>query len=477
MIARWFALSLALSSTLVTLDQAAAETSAPSPPLAALPPAPRLNLPKLSPPPPPPTSRAAAAAHVGAHGLRNLSDTFADIAEKVSPSVVQIDVTAGHVIPSSFRWLGKESVQRGLGSGVIFSSDGNILTNNHVIEEARSIIVRLRDGRTFQGQVVGRDPDTDLAVIRIKGKDLPVADFADSDSARVGEWVLAIGSPFGLGHTVTSGVLSAKGRGGVGINAVEDYLQTDASINPGNSGGPLINLDGKVLGINTMIVSRGQGIGLAVPASIARRVATQILKNGRVDRAYIGVGMQDLTPQLAAEIPAAPAAGALVNAVAPDSPASRSHLETGDIIFAIAGKPIRDSQDVIREVFLHNVGDTVTVDFVRKGKKLKAQVKLASRGDPPPPALPVQRKALSAPGLGLKLREVALEADRRAVLIAGVAQDSASERAGLKPGDLILEADGKTLPNANEVQGAAKDGHMLLRVQRRDTVFYAAVRN
>src|SRR5262249_41787588 len=145
----------------------------------------------------------------------------------------------------------------------------------------------------------------------------PAANFGDSDAARVGEWVLAIGSPFGLGHTVTTGVLSAKGRGGGGVNAVEDYLQADASINPGQSGGPLVNLDGKVLGINTMIVSRGQGIGLAVPASIARRVAEQILRTGRVDRAFIGLGLQDLTPQLAAEIPGAPASGALVNSVSP----------------------------------------------------------------------------------------------------------------------------------------------------------------
>jgi len=478
MIRRCFALSLAVCSMFVTTGHAFAETNkGPSRPAAALPPAPRPALTPATPAVTTPPTRSAMIAASGSQGLRALGDSFADVAEKVSPSVVQIDVASGREIPPAFRWLSHdEGVQRGLGSGVILSSDGAILTNNHVIEEARSIVVRLRDGRTFSGRVVGRDPSTDLAVLRVDAKDLPAADFADSDSARVGEWVLAIGSPFGLGHTVTTGVLSAKGRGGVGINAVEDYLQTDASINPGNSGGPLINLDGKVLGINTMIVSRGQGIGLAVPSNIARRVATQILKTGRVDRAYIGVGMQDLTPQLAAEIPSAPVAGALVNAVAPGSPASKGRLEPGDIIFALGGKPVRDAQDVIREIFLHNVGDAVTVEVMRRGKKVQASVKLASRGDPPPPALPVERRPAAHPGLGLSLREVSIDGQHRGAIITAIVPDSPAERANLKPGDLILEADGVRSPTADQVKSATQDGHMLLLVRRRDTVFYSAVR-
>jgi serine protease Do len=377
------------------------------------------------------------------------------------------------------RWIRSEGNHRGLGSGVIFSSDGAVLTNNHVSEEARAITVRLRDGRMFPARLVGRDPSTDLAVLRIDGKDLQPANFGNSDSARVGEWVLAIGSPFGLGHTVTTGVLSAKGRGGVGVNAVEDYLQTDASINPGNSGGPLVNLDGKVLGINTMIVSRGQGIGLAVPARIARRVADQLIKTGRVDRAYIGLGLQDLTPQLAAAIPSAPlSGGALVNSVNPNGPANRAHIEPGDVIFGFAGKPVRDAQDLIREVFIHAAGETVTVEFVRRGNRSRVHVTLDSRRDPAPPALPIERRAAPQPGLGLQLRDVvgAGEGQRPIAVVASVSPDSAADRAGIKGGDVILEADGARQPSSAQVQQASQDGSLLLRVRRQGSVFYAALR-
>jgi serine protease Do len=459
MIARWLKAPLAVCLPIALTATATAETKAPLPEVVrardAIDPAPAGKAPDL----------------------RRFSATFADVAEKISPSVVQIDVTTGGNNQPLFRWIHGdrgEGGRRGLGSGVIFSSDGAVLTNNHVIEDARAINVRLRDGRAFSGRVVGRDPATDLAVLRIEAKDLPAATFADSDAARVGEWVLAIGSPFGLGHTVTSGVLSAKGRGGVGINAVEDYLQTDASINPGNSGGPLVTLDGKVLGINTMIVSQGQGIGLAVPATMARRVAEQILKIGRVDRAFIGLGMQDLTPQIAAEM-TGPKAGALVNTVAKGGPAGQARVEAGDVIAGFNGKPIRDAQDVIREVFLHNVGDVVTLDVSRGNKKVLAKVTLVSRNDPAPALLPIEKMPAAEPGLGLTLRDVE-EGTVKAVQITAVAADSAADRAGLKTGDLIIEADGAHGPSVKEVQGAAQDGHMLLRLVRQGTVFYAAVR-
>jgi Do/DeqQ family serine protease len=415
----------------------------------------------------------------GAADARRLGDAFAEVAERVSPSVVQIDVTVGSETSSPFRWFRADGVQRGLGSGVVFSADGAILTNNHVIEEARSINVRLRDGRVFSGRLVGRDPATDLAVLRIDTKGLTAANFADSDAARVGEWVLAIGSPFGLGHTVTTGVLSAKGRGGVGINAVEDYLQTDASINPGNSGGPLVNLDGKVLGINTMIVSRGQGIGLAVPAIMARRVAEQILKTGRVDRAWIGVGIQDLTPQLAAEIPSAPATGALVNAVTPGGPAAKAHLEPGDVISILGGKQVRDAQDVIREVFVRNVGDAVPLEVVRAGKRYQTKVTLESRNEPPPPPLPMERQTPRDASVGLKLRDIAdggRQGGATVAQITAVAPDSAADRGGLRTGDVVLEADGAKNPSSAAVQNAVKDGRVLLRVKRGNATFYTALR-
>lgn len=419
----------------------------------------------------------AAAVHVGAE-IRKLSEAFADVADKIGPSVVQIEVVSG-VQSSPLTWVRGDGVKRGMGSGVVLSSDGAILTNNHVIEDARSITVRLRDGRVLAGRVVGRDPATDLAVLHVDAKDLVAAPFADSDAARVGEWVLAIGSPFGLDYTITTGVLSAKGRGGVGINAVEDYLQTDASINPGNSGGPLVDLDGRVLGINTMIVSRGQGIGLAVPSRMARRVADQILKTGHVDRAWIGVGLQDLTPALAAEIPSAPPAGALVNAVAPGGPAAKAHLEPGDVIAALAGKPVRDAQDVIREVFTHDVNDTVVLEVVRGGKRYQTAVQLASRHDPPPPALPIQQQRAAQPGLGLRLRDVQdpeVGRDARVAQVFDVATGSVADQAGLRPGDIVLDADATHAPSAAQVEAEARDGHVLLRVRRGRATFYTSMR-
>jgi serine protease Do len=327
------------------------------------------------------TAFAEPAAPVEA---RRLSEGFAAVAEKVSPSVVQIEVTVREPNAQTLRWYKNPSgtaetpVQRGMGSGVVFNSEGAILTNNHVVEDALTITVRLRDGRLLPARLVGRDPATDLALIRVDAKNLVPARFADSDAVRVGEWVVAIGSPFGLGYTVTTGVVSAKGRGGVGVNSVEDYLQTDASINPGNSGGPLVNLDGQVLGINTMIVGRGQGIGFAVPSNLARRTADQLVKTGRVQRAWIGVGIQDVTPELAPELGVLPGAGALVNSVASDGPGARAQLRPADIIAAVDGRKVKDAQEFIRELLAHDVGQTVLLEVVRAGKHYGAKVELVA---------------------------------------------------------------------------------------------------
>jgi S1-C subfamily serine protease len=477
--ARSFAASLLSGSLLALALPAAAEGGGgrflePLPP-AALPPLPGKRLPVL---PDLPAARPRAPADdprpsAGAADLRKLSDALADVAERVSPAVVQIDVVTGGAGGSPARLSQREG---GQGSGVIFSADGVVLTSNHVIEDARAITVRLRDGRMFKASVAGRDPSTDIALLRIEARGLRAAAFADSETARVGQTVLAIGSPFGLGHTVTSGVLSAKARGGMGINAVEDYLQTDASINPGNSGGPLVDLDGKVVGINTMIVSKGQGIGFAVPSSVARRVADRILSKGRMVRAYVGLGLQDLTPQIAAEIAGAPAAGALVNAVAPDGPAARARVLPGDVVLAAGAKPVRDAQDLLREVFFHDPGDALALTVTRGGKRLSLNVTLAARGEPPPPVLPVERAPSAEPGLGLSLRDVTGEDGRAAAEVVRVAPDSASDRAGVRAGDVVLEAGGAADPSAGDVARATQAGHVLLRLRRQGTVFYAAVR-
>jgi Do/DeqQ family serine protease len=435
------------------------------------------------------TSSARAEPTAAPIEARRLSDAFAAVAEKVSPSVVQIEVNVREPTPQGIRWYkspsgsGETPIQRGLGSGVIFNADGAILTNNHVIEDALTITVRLRDGRLLPARLVGRDPATDLALIRVDAKNLVPARFADSDAVRVGEWVVAIGSPFGLGYTVTTGVVSAKGRGGVGVNSVEDYLQTDASINPGNSGGPLVNLDGQVLGINTMIVGRGQGIGFAVPSNLARRTADQLVRTGRVQRAWIGVGIQDVTPELAPELGVVAGTGALVNSVASDGPGARAQLRPADVVAAVDGKKVRDAQDFIRELLAHDVGQTVLLEVVRAGKHYGAKVELVARPEtatqpvvtPPAPAGPS--------GLGLVIRDLTPEQaaqlgmpPRAFAAVVQVAAGSAGDRAGLRSGDVVIEADGAIEPNAARVMQASQDGHMLLRVRRREAAFYAAVR-
>lgn len=403
--------------------------------------------------------------------LRKLSDGLADVAEKISPSVVQIEVTPS-VPPAGQK---ADSAKRGLGSGVIFA-EGAVLTNNHVIEGAKAVSVKLKDGRVFSATLAGRDPATDLAVLKIDAKGLPAVTFADSDAARPGEIVIAVGSPLGLSHTVTMGVLSAKGRGGG--NPAEDYLQTDASINAGNSGGPLVSLDGKVLGINTQTASKAQGISLAVPSNMAKRVAAQLLKSGKVDRSWMGVGLQDVTPQLAAAIPGAPASGgALVNAVTADSPAAKAHLEPGDILATLGGKSVAEAQDVIREVFQTDPGKTLTFEVIRGGKKYQTKVTLESRKDPPPAALPMQKAAPAQQGFGITLSE-RTDATTKATVteIGNVASDSPADRAGIQPGDVVLESDTHKQPSKAQVTEDSKDGQLLLRLKRGSASFYVAIK-
>jgi Do/DeqQ family serine protease len=431
----------------------------------------------------------AAARHLTRAEAQRLSDAFVAVAEKVSPSVVQIEVAVREQTPSLTRWYrtapwnNDTAVQRGMGSGVVVSADGSILTNNHVVEDALSISVRLRDGRILPAKLVGSDPATDLALVRVEAKHLTPVRFADSDAVRVGEWVVAIGSPFGLGYTVTTGVVSAKGRGGVGINSVEDYLQTDASINPGNSGGPLVNLDGRVLGINTMIVGKGQGIGFAVPSNIARRTADQIAKDGHVRRAWIGVGIQDVSPEIAAELKTEAGAGALVNGVAPTGPGAKARLRAGDIITGVGGKRVHDAQELIRELLSKDAGQSVYLEVIRGGKHYGTTVELFARPDSPAARVPVPPSEAKPKGLGLTLRDLPGELAAQLGLgshplaqIVQVAPGSAADRAGLRPGDVVIEADGLSEPTSAQLSQMAKDEHMLLRVRRRDAVFYAAVR-
>ena len=420
---------------------------------------------------------------------RRLSDAFVSVAERVSPSVVQIDVTVRDDSQDSvLRWLGSGAesspISRGMGSGVVFTPDGAILTNNHVIENALTINVHLRDGRFLPARLIGRDPATDLAVIKVDAQGLVAARFADSDSMKVGEMLVAIGSPFGLGYTVTTGVLSAKGRGGLGMNAIEDYLQTDASINPGNSGGPLCNLDAQVVGINTMIVGRGSGIGFAVPSNIARRAAEQILRIGRVERAWIGVSVQDLSPDLASAMSLDPRAGALINSVTDGGPGAKAQLKPGDVIASVAGKSVHDGHELVREVLSHDVGQQVAIEVVRAGQHYAAQVTLTARPEPPVPTVPAQQANVPQVGMGMAVRDLAPQqatqlglGNQAIAVVTSVNAGSSADRAGIKTGDVIVEADGKASPTSSDVQAAAVDGVLVLRLKRGEAQFYAAVRN
>ncbi len=427
----------------------------------------------------------ADAARVG--------DAVATVAERVSPSVVTLSVEtprrrhpmAG--FPFGPRGGGGDSqIATGNGSGVIIRADGYILTNNHVVENARRIEVVLQDGRRLPAQVVGTDPATDLAVVRVRARGLPAASWGDSDDARVGEWVVAIGAPFGLDYTVTAGVLSATGRG-IGANEIEDYLQTDASINPGNSGGPLVNLSGEILGINTMIIGRGSGIGFAIPSAMARLVTDQLIQNGVVRRAYVGVGFQELTPELAGHFRAPGGRGALVNHVESGGPAERAGIREGDIILSVDSDPVREGRDLLREVIRRPVGANVQLTVLRNGRRRSFTVTTAERPNQQqarPARRPAVRPRRSSRGHGAQLRPLTPQIRRRIrhtgpgdVVVSRVQSGSPADRAGLRTGDVILRADRKPVSAPRIVTEAlAGDHQALLRVQRRDRRFFTVLR-
>ncbi len=315
---------------------------------------------------------------------------FVQVAEQVTPSVVNISTVRfgkGRTPSELFRPFGNEPFfrdffdrffegmprrrqQSSLGSGVIIDKGGLILTNNHVIKDADEITVKFANKQEAKGKVVGTDPKTDLAVIRVSSKEeLPVATLGNSDALHVGEWAIAIGNPFGLDHTLTVGVISATGRSEVGIAAYENFIQTDASINPGNSGGPLLNIRGEVIGINTAIVASGQGIGFAIPVNMARKVMDDLVRKGRVTRGWLGVGIQPLTPELAKSFGVSAEEGILVNHVMPKSPAEAAGLKTGDLILSLDGKPLKDPRQLQRIIAEAEVGKSIELTILREKEK------------------------------------------------------------------------------------------------------------
>jgi Do/DeqQ family serine protease len=451
-----------------------------------------------------PVAAAPAAASPpagGEHGAiataNQLGIAFSAVAEQVSPSVVsiQVEVTrqqrGGFMFQFPFGGQSEPGVQQGSGSGMVLTADGGILTNNHVVEHASRIRVKLQDGRQFTGKVVGVDPATDLAVVKIDAKGLTPVKFADSDAAMVGQWLVAIGSPFGLDYTVTAGVLSAKGRSGLGPNQIEDYLQTDASINPGNSGGPLVNLQGEVLGVNTMIIGHASGIGFAIPSNMARKIGLELLQKGDVSRAYIGVTYQPLTPELASSFGAERTRGALINEAVPDGPAARAGLRSGDIVLEVQGREgrareVKEANDLQRAILLYSVGDKLTLTILRNGQKQKISVVTAERPDSRQAkagSVGKQRGGAKAPNSsGMELTQLTPDIARRlgysgqgGVVVADVAPGSVAEHAGLMRGDIIQEIDRKPVSSEKQVEEALTSGRALLKLHRQGSTFFAVI--
>jgi serine protease Do len=443
-----------------------------------------------------------------------LGNSFASIVQKVTPSVVQINVTtnggnnnfAGQDLQEQLRrFFGRQFQmpeqpenpgERALGSGVVISSDGYILTNNHVVQNARTIQVHLTDGREFSGKVIGTDPATDVALVKIDANDLQPITFADSGSTQVGDVVLAVGDPFGIGQTVTEGIISAKDRQGVSNdgNSDEDFLQTDAAINPGNSGGPLVDTNGRLVGINTSILSRtggNQGIGFAVPSNLCRWVADSLIKNGKVERGLLGVAIQPLTPELAKAFKTNRTSGALVSEVTPHGPADEAGIKSGDVVIQFDNKPVEDNNQFKLMVAESTPGTAFPIQVDRNGQVLSLTVTLkalsqegtlaknapsANRNEP-------QGDALHGVGVADLDRETRQEnnipANVHGAVITEVDPGSPAAEAGLRPGDVIEEINHQPVRSAEDAdrvtQGKGGTGETLVKLWSQNGSHYVAV--
>ena len=390
--------------------------------------------------------------------LRALEDAFSAVADRATPAVVNVSTVGARVSNGDDdryreffgdelyeRYFGRRPREDGRtsGSGVIVDPKGYILTNNHVIENAREITVRLSDSRKFSATLVGRDPKTDLAVLKVQASAaLPTAELADSDRLRVGQWAIAIGNPFGLDRTVTVGIISATARTRVGVATYENFIQTDASINPGNSGGPLLNVDGKVIGINTAIVASGQGIGFSIPINEAKAVMAQLIAKGRVVRGWLGVAIQDITDELASSFGVREREGVLVADVMKGGPAETAGLRAGDVVVEVNGVRVREVPDLQRRVAGLAPGERVRIVVVRDGARQPATVTIGEM----PSEEPTVRAQAGEDGFGLHVEPLSPGiADRlnlavsQGVFVVDVAAGGPAARGGLRRGDVILE--------------------------------------
>ena len=428
---------------------------------------------------------------------------FSELAEKVRPAVVNIQVVktvknAGFGFPNAFRtpfgdFFGpfsgenphRSPEQQGVGSGFVISSDGYILTNNHVVDEANQIKIKLADGKEYDGKVVGRDPKTDLALLKAEGvSGLHALQLGDSDSLKVGNWVVAVGSPFGLEQTVTAGIVSAKGRV-IGSGPYDNFIQTDASINPGNSGGPLLNTKGEVIGINTAIFSQSGGnvgIGFAIPINMAKEIVPQLKDKGHVTRGWLGVGIQKITPELAKSFGLKDEKGALVSQVVKGGPADKGGIETGDVIVEFDGNKVSDSNELPRMVAPLPVGKTVSVKVLRGGNVVDREVKIgqleeqkeevANASTRQPLGMTVQNITPEiAKGLGLK--------SETGVVVASVVPGSPAAKADIRSGDVIQQVNKKPVKDVEDfkqkVESTKDQETILLLIQRGENTLFAAL--
>jgi len=436
---------------------------------------------------------------------------FTEVTKAVTPAVVNITSRVARMrdrgprdpmdefFPSPFGPFGPFGPQGpmppheprggGMGSGVIVSPDGYIITNNHVVDGASELTVTLPDKREFKAKIVGTDPKTDLAVVKINASNLPYVRWGDSSKLQVGEYVLAVGNPFGLNSTVTLGIVSALGRGHMGITQYEDFIQTDAAINPGNSGGALVNTAGELVGINTAIVSQTggyQGVGFAVPANMAKPVYESLVKTGKVVRGYLGVAIQELTQNLAKSFGLKQAKGALVSSVAEDSPAERAGIKQGDVIVAYQGNPIEDPAVLQREVTRTPVGTKATLKVIRDGREQEVTATIGEQSETAKVASADSSMENALAGVEVQsldlqtARELGLHGKVQGVVVVNVEPDSLADRAGLAQGDVIKEINRQPIKSVRDYERVAsnlkKDESVLLLINRRGTALFITVK-
>lgn len=435
--------------------------------------------------------------------------SFADLTERLKPSVVNIRTTktittGGRSAPRSpfgegtpfdrffgdeffKRFFGdvprREFKQRSLGSGFIISKDGYIFTNYHVVEMADKILVKLSDGKEYEATTVGKDKNTDIALLKIKPRNsLPVAVLGDSAKLRVGDWVIAIGNPFGLTQTVTAGIVSAKGRV-IGAGPYDDFIQTDASINPGNSGGPLFNLAGEVVGINTAIVAQGQGIGFAIPINMANQILPDLKTKGKVARGWLGVSIQDITEDIAKKLKLKAQEGVLVADVFKDDPADKAGIQTGDVIVALNDKKVKDTHELLMIVAGIKVGETVKVNIMRDGTEKIFKVRIAER----PERDQLAQREKGGEFFGMTVQGITPEIadhfglpDTRGVIVSQVEQGSPADQAGIQPGDIILQVNRTKIQSlteyTREMSRAETEESVLLSIRRKNAKFFVIIR-